>query len=135
MTFLAAWPSENLANSGEASAAASIAALSAPAGTRMAPRILPLICSTSSISSCANAASSTAGQGASSRSATAPAKPSDDHSAWLMCGQAGYSARSKIDVPSHNTAASPALASGLKPSSAFSSFMQPDTTVLYCMRS
>ena len=37
--------------SGAATAAASIAALSAVAGTRIAPRVLPLTCSTSSISS------------------------------------------------------------------------------------
>ncbi len=42
-------PSPNLATSGAALAAASIVALSAAAATRIAPRVLPLTCSTSSI--------------------------------------------------------------------------------------
>ena len=56
-----------------AAAVASIVALSAPAGTLMAPRVLPLTCSTSSISSCTSAASTTAGQAVSSRSPCAAA--------------------------------------------------------------
>ena len=48
-----------------------------PSAARViAPRSLPLTCSTSSISSCTSAASSTCGQGASSRSPSAAAKPS-----------------------------------------------------------
>ena len=38
--------------------------------------------------------------------------------------------RIKSDTPSHNAAVSPALPSGLKSSSAFSSFMHPDTAAL-----
>ena len=52
-----------------------------------------------------------------------------------MCGQAGYSARSSTEKPSRSTAAVPALPSSAKPSSALSSFIAPETTVLYCMRS
>ena len=73
MIFFGVRPSENFSTSGLAAAVASIVALSAPAGTLMAPRVLPLTCSTSSISSCTSAASTTAGQAVSSRSPCAAA--------------------------------------------------------------
>src|SRR5690606_4651323 len=67
-TFFGVAPPPNFAKPSLASAMRSISALSAPAGTRMEPRILPLTCSTSSTSSWRSADSSTCGQGASSRS-------------------------------------------------------------------
>ena len=51
-----------------------------------------------------------------------------------MCGVTGYSARSRMPKPSSAAARSPSLPSLLKSSSALSSFIAPDTTVLYCMR-
>jgi hypothetical protein len=53
----------------------------------------------------------------------------------VMCGQAGYSMRSSTETFAQHGASSPSEPSGLEASSALSSFMQPDTTVLYCMRS
>jgi hypothetical protein len=53
-----------------------------------------------------------------------------------MWGQAGYSTRNNTDTPSRSAAQSPAdPAAGLKASNALSSFIAPETTVLYCMRS
>jgi len=55
-------PATNFCTRRVGQAAASIACLSAAAGTRTEPRSLPLTCTTSSISSCRSAASSAAGQ-------------------------------------------------------------------------
>src|SRR5665213_358476 len=110
------------------------AAASAALATTSLPRSWPLICSTSSTSSCASAPSSTVGQRASSRSPIRAAYPRSFHNTHVVCGTTGYSTRSRIERPSSTTAAR-AGAAASSCSSVLSIFIDAETTVLYWMRS
>ena len=61
------------------------------------------------------------------------AKPSSLHSAQVVCGQAGYSTRSRMPIAFAQRRRDRCRAACA--SSALSSFIAPETTVLYCMRS